>query len=154
MRYVSKHSCQNLFIFCISLFCYAMRYVSKDIGQNFIFFVFLYFAMLCAMFQNIAVNLHFVFILLFRYAMRYVSKHSGQNFIFFVFLYFAMLCATFQNIAGNIVFFFFFIFFKLRNRNFACYVLKHSIAKQTLIKRWYNFLFFYMFLSYVLCFKK
>ena len=84
--------------------------------------------------------------------MRYVSKHRGQNFIFFVFLYFTMLCAKFQNIVGNI-YFFFFIFLKLRNWNFACYVLKpHSIAKQRVIKR-YNFLFFHILLCYVLCFK-
>ena len=81
--------------------------------------------MLCAMFQNIAVQISFslYFFILLRYAMRYVSKHSGQNFIFVVFLYFAMICAIFQNVAGNI---FFFIFLKLRNWNFACYVLKHS----------------------------
>ena len=46
--------CQSIAIkFSFSLFflfCYAMCYVSKHSSQNFIFFGFLYFAMLCAMF--------------------------------------------------------------------------------------------------------
>ena len=45
--------------FCISLFCYIVRYVSKHSGQNLIFFVFLNFGMLCAMFQNIVVKILF-----------------------------------------------------------------------------------------------
>ena len=71
-----------------------MRYVSKHSGQNFIFFVFLYFAMLCAMFQNIAVKVNFLCFSLFRFALRYayISKHGGQVFSFVFLCYVLVLC--------------------------------------------------------------
>ena len=91
-----------------------MRYVSKHSGQNFIFFVFLYFVMLCAMFQNIAVKISFslYFFILLCYALCFKTWRS--KFIFFVFLYFAMLYAThtFRNMAVK--------FFSII---FLCYVL-------------------------------
>ena len=107
----------------------------KHSGQNFIFFVFLYFAMLCL-----------------------VSKHSDQNLIFFVFLYFAMLCTMFQNIAVKISFsLYFFIllcyamfkhsgqyciflyFSQTKKLEFCllCFETWHSIAKQRVLDmRW------------------
>ena len=144
-----------------------MHYVSKHSDQNFIFFVFLYFAMLCAMFQNIAVKchflcislfcyamcyvlcfqtqrskFHFLCISLFCYAMRYVSKHSGQNFIFFVFLYFAMLCVMFENIALQNFSFFVFIYFAM-----LCAMVQNIVVIISFS------LYLFILLWYALCFK-
>ena len=138
MRYILKHSGQNFILFVFLYFamiCAMFQNIAGNIfflyfaqtkkleflpamfrniahsmakqtaiKRLYFFFVFLYFAMLYAMFQNIESKFHFLCISLFCYAIRYVSKHSGQNFIFFVFLYFAVLCAMFQNIAVKISF--------------------------------------------------
>ena len=98
-RIIKTRGCK---ISCFTLLCYAIHYVLKHSGQNFIFFGFLYFVMLCYVSKHSSQNLIFLCFSLYFAVLCYVSKHSGQNFIFFVFLYFAMLCAMFQNIAGDI----------------------------------------------------
>ena len=129
------------FLVFFSIFCYAMRYVSKHSGWNFIFFVFLYFAMLCYVSKHIGQNFIFFVFSLFRYAMRYVSKHRSQNFIVFVFLYSAMLYAMFQNIAVKIWFSLYFFIF-------LCYAILPNVAAKISY-----LLFFFILLCSVLCFK-
>ena len=83
-----------LFFYFAKLF-----FVWKYSGQNFISFVFLYFAMLCAMFQNIVAKILYplFFSILLCYALRIHFKTWRSSF----FLCFSLLCfgAMFWNIA-------------------------------------------------------
>ena len=78
--------------------CVGYSGVMPHKGQNFIFFVFLYFDMLCYVSKH-RPKFHILCFSLFWYAMRYV--HTFQNIAVIFFLCFSLLCfgAMFWNIA-------------------------------------------------------
>ena len=117
---------------CISLFCYAMSYVSKQSCQNFIFSVFLYFDMLFAIFQNIAVKISFslYFFILLCY-MCFVSIIAARiSYPLFVFC-FVLFCLF-------VCFLFFCLFFFLFLFLFVCLF-------------WFFFWFFRLFVCLFVC---